>query len=225
MSLPRSRNQTYAALTQLTSKDVNDIQDAIVRHERLIAGPDLVVIDDFMGSAIDTHKWIVTGAVTIANGVSNSARGIVTLAVNGVNTSMDLSSPHMVIGGNNLGFCAGVAASMSGAGGMLSVGLIDYSGGGYSYFFWTNYATGTWQVNFPGGIGSADTGVAFSTTIPDKLECIRQSGTLTFYINDVIVHQQSDASNQSECYFTISANRTTSNLTLICDYFKYWAGR
>lgn len=225
MSLPRSRNQTYGfGVTQGSSTDMNDIQDSIVRHERLLAGPDLVVIDDFVGSAIATSKWIVTGAVAISSGLANSARGIVSLVVNGVNTAMNITSCDMVIGGNDFGFCVGAAASMSGAGGTLHAGLVDRTGLGHNAFFFPDFATGNWWINYPTS-SSVNTGVPFSTTTVDKLEVERKAGTLTFYINDVIVRQQADASNLTQCAFELNANRTTSNLTLIADYFKYWAKR
>jgi sulfur carrier protein ThiS len=189
MGLPTSREQTYVTgVTKVQAVDMNAIQDGIVELNQR------VVWDHFTGSAIDTGRWNAATATLVADD-ANGGAGATTFA-----NGQSIATTTLAIG-TSCRFRArmrttGVSATTSIRAGLDSLVTTGFLISGAS-------STTNWRVMVD-GVNTAPNGTAaaISATYKDFEVRIR-SGTLTFLVNDVVLHSQAYATSVSGDTITI----------------------
>jgi hypothetical protein len=224
MPLPESRHATYQdGSTPSPDEDYfNDTQDCIIDFDRFFHGPSLAEKDDFLGSAICTGRWIVTGAgITVVSDAAAGGYGAARLAGTSGDATQELESRDLPIGTGDFRIRVRARYSTLNSNGSFTIGLP--APGASAYFFSSSAAlSGRWGFVYGGVPTTADTGVSPSSSY-QTFDINRESGIVTAKIDGVEVFQDTMSDSIGTGVLTISAVRGSADLTLLCDYVSITA--
>jgi hypothetical protein len=179
MGLPTSREQTYVTgVTKVPAVDMNAIQDGITEINQRI------VWDHFTGSAIDSGRWNTATGVIVADD-ANGGAGAVSL------TAQTLATLALAFG-TSWRFRARLRNTGAAGTTVVRAGL-EGTGGNTSFFINGGGSSTNWTVQINGVVTAPNgTAATISSTYKD-FEMRLKSGTLTFLVNDVVLHSQAYA--------------------------------
>lgn len=222
-----SRYRTYVdGVTQVPAGDMNGIQDDEIETNNTLIGSYVLHLDDFMGSAIDTGKWVITGGASTTADNTNGGYGAAQFTTSD-GTVPNINTNAMAIGAVDFVFEARVrVSSMGGAGSYFEIGVQD--GVTKTVLFRAQNGAANWQArdDFDGSIGNTDSAVAYLSTY-QKLKIRRTSGLYEWLINDAVVYSITPAivTNTNAAPIATAVRAASGTTTAFVDYMKFWCTR
>jgi hypothetical protein len=189
MSLPDSRDQTFAPLSQVPSDTLNDLQDEVIynfkRNNRCT-----IIADHFTGENISSDIWRTpsftgTGAGTMTDDTANGGNG--TYKLDSGTGSFELFTRPLALGTDDFRLLVRLRLTLATAGDVVSIRIGDTSP---NIGFYANFDSSptNWRKIINDASGNANNPIAFGTSTYQWIELRRRSNVATWYVNDVELH-------------------------------------
>jgi hypothetical protein len=216
MSLPESRNTTYVngATPEIDADDLNQLQDDDVELHKYIRNSNIILEDDFSGSAIDTGLWTITGA-PVTSGLTGTT-GVAVFAAAGRNVDIGFVQTSA-----DWGYT--ILAEFNGFSGWAATAQARLGALAHAEFYATAGTANIQILTNAGGGTITDSGVAVTDTGYFKLQAKCIGGTLKFYINGSEIAAASTTTIPTEV--ELNLGMYTANGTLRVDLIRFWAQR
>jgi hypothetical protein len=211
MGLPTSREQTYlTGVTKVPAVDMNAIQDAIIEVNRQI------VRDHFTGSALAAGTWSTSGSPTVTGDSAGGSFGA--LLLDGVE-SVFTTDGLLATGNWRLRASArstGVSATTD-----YRFGIATPGSGVLEFMIDGASSTTNWRVNI-NNVSTAANGTAapISSTLKE-FEIRRVGTTITFLVNNVVMHTVSSYSSSMTLAALIFTLNVTGGSTQLTDWVTF----
>lgn len=228
MALPDSRSTTYVANTTpaIKAADLNDLQDFIVDHHRILRGTDFYMFDDFTGDVLDVGKWLPDVNVLISNlGGAENAIGFAesnNAQIGAILTRfLNLGTTDWrIIGRFRLhNYTDAVNA-------ITQFGAISATAAQDCHFTLRRTNVATFNIEAQVGAAAAvDLGVAVPNASHAVLEIRRIGGQVSFWKDGVNLYSTAYATSQTDVNMGLYKTDTASASSFRCDFIKIWALR